>query len=301
MNKKNFINKIIAKFLMFFAGFLITKNSRHKCKTLIKKLLLVPSNKELQLWQNIMNDKETLQYIIDNKCSLTRYGDGESGYMLYNNFNHFFQPYNKNLQEKLKHILLNSNNNCLIALPRFLNNKADSELTVNFQAQYWYGWEKYKKSNVPYGSAHCFFGKNFINGNLELMKRIWQNRNIVFITGRGSTFVWIDELFNNSKSHKFIYTKAVDAFSEYDKIIEEVLHYNKDSLILIALGVTATALAYDLSKLGYQAIDIGHITNHYLTEIKGLKHVDTMRLEGKYIDGITDINKIIEESINNEL
>lgn len=30
-------------------------------------------------------------------------------------------------------------------------------------------------------------------------------------------------------------------------------------LILIALGMTATVLAYDLSKAGFWAIDIGHI------------------------------------------
>ena len=33
--------------------------------------------------------------------------------------------------------------------------------------------------------------------------------------------------------------------------------------MLLALGPTATVLAYDLSKLGYQAIDIGHLPNCY--------------------------------------
>ena len=33
----------------------------------------------------------------------------------------------------------------------------------------------------------------------------------------------------------------------------------KSVLFLVALGPTATVLAYDLSKIGYQAIDIGHI------------------------------------------
>jgi hypothetical protein len=36
-----------------------------------------------------------------------------------------------------------------------------------------------------------------------------------------------------------------------------------DKLILIALGPTATVLAYDLAKKGYQAIDIGHLPSCY--------------------------------------
>ena len=38
---------------------------------------------------------------------------------------------------------------------------------------------------------------------------------------------------------------------------------DKKNLILISLGPTATVLAYDLSKLGYQAIDIGHTDLEY--------------------------------------
>ena len=38
---------------------------------------------------------------------------------------------------------------------------------------------------------------------------------------------------------------------------------SKETLIIISLGPTATVLAYDLSLMGYQAIDIGHIDNEY--------------------------------------
>lgn len=38
---------------------------------------------------------------------------------------------------------------------------------------------------------------------------------------------------------------------------------NKAKLVLIALGHTATVLAYDLAEVGYQAIDIGHIDIEY--------------------------------------
>ena len=44
---------------------------------------------------------------------------------------------------------------------------------------------------------------------------------------------------------------------------------DKDSLILIALGPTATILSYDLYKLGFQAVDIGHIDIEYEWFLQG--------------------------------
>jgi hypothetical protein len=55
-----------------------------------------------------------------------------------------------------------------------------------------------------------------------------------------------------------------EAFEKYDMILEKVKMYSTEKyLILLALGPTATILAYDLAKLGYQAIDIGHIDIEY--------------------------------------
>lgn len=36
---------------------------------------------------------------------------------------------------------------------------------------------------------------------------------------------------------------------------------------MVALGATATVLAYELSKEGYQVIDTGHLPNCYLQAI----------------------------------
>ena len=40
-------------------------------------------------------------------------------------------------------------------------------------------------------------------------------------------------------------------------------------LFLLALGPSATAMAYDLTKFGYQAIDIGHIDLEYEWYLQG--------------------------------
>lgn len=73
-----------------------------------------------------------------------------------------------------------------------------------------------------------------------------------------------------------------------------------DDLILIALGHTATVLAYDLSKLGYQAIDIGHIDIEYEWLRMGAKR--KMPVPNKYVNEVregridTDLNDVTYQS-----
>lgn len=70
-------------------------------------------------------------------------------------------------------------------------------------------------------------------------------------------------MFDNVKSIKRIICPFKNAFNVYDKIIKAIVQLPKKILILIALGPTATALSYDLNKLGYQSIDIGHVDIEY--------------------------------------
>ena len=60
------------------------------------------------------------------------------------------------------------------------------------------------------------------------------------------------------------------SFDKYNAIIMAITqNVRKDDLILLALGQTATVLAYDLAKLGFQAIDLGHIDIEYEWYLRG--------------------------------
>ena len=55
-----------------------------------------------------------------------------------------------------------------------------------------------------------------------------------------------------------------DAFAVYDDILRAVCDmHERDQLVLIALGPTATILAADLSRKGIQALDVGHMDIEY--------------------------------------
>ena len=95
------------------------------------------------------------------------------------------------------------------------------------------------------------------------MKKIWGGRDVLMIEGEISRQGIGNDLFNNANSIKRIICPETNSFSVYGKILEAVLEFDKKNLVLISLGPTATVLAYDLCKLGYQANDIGHTDLEY--------------------------------------
>lgn len=63
-------------------------------------------------------------------------------------------------------------------------------------------------------------------------------------------------------------------------------HYNGE-LVLIALGMTATVLAYDLqTKYNIRALDIGHLDIEYEWFIRG--SCERMRIQGKHTAEMPD-------------
>lgn len=89
----------------------------------------------------------------------------------------------------------------------------------------------------------------------------------------------------------------MNAFNSYNKIIEQVRKCaNQDDLILIALGQTATVLAYDLYKMGYQALDIGHVDVEY--EWMKMGAIKKERIVGRFMNEI-DSGAFVDESFDN--
>lgn len=288
------IKKYFFKICLFFARLIPVKKIRRKIRENLKYYISLPSENELKSI-NIMKDIETIKFIIKNKCSISRYGDGEIYYMLFKDFKHHFQPYNKELVNKLQYVLNNPIENCLICLPPWIK-------YVNIESCWyrkcivdcWHNLYKYINKNYVYGNSFLAVTDFFKKNNIETIKKIWDNEDIVIVTGKNSTFILVDELFNNIKSIDFVYTKAIDAFSEYNEIIDRISK-NKNKLYLLSLGITATVLAYDLAKMGIRALDLGHFTNYYLESVGKLENIEKLRNENKFIDGQVDINELINK------
>ena len=71
-----------------------------------------------------------------------------------------------------------------------------------------------------------------------------------------------------------------NAFEKYGQILGAVKKQDKGRLVLLALGPTATILAYDLAKEGFRAVDIGHIDIEYEWYLMGA--TEKVAVKNKY-------------------
>ena len=122
------------------------------------------------------------------------------------------------------------------------------------------------------------------------IQQIWNNEDLLFIEGEQSRLGVGNQLFDNTKSVKRILCPSLHAFSRYDEILEYVSeNIKKDTLVLLALGPTATALAWDLAKLGFWAIDIGHIDIEY--EWMNMGATEKVPVKNKFVGDIMAFNE----------
>lgn len=80
----------------------------------------------------------------------------------------------------------------------------------------------------------------------------------------------------------------------YNKILNASLKIDKKILILISLGPTATVLAHDLNRYGYQVIDIGHADIQYELYLRNA--TKTIQIPFKYVN---EFNKGKNKDVGN--
>ena len=214
---------------------------------------------------NILDSAKTLEYIINNKISLSRFGDGE--FSLINGEDCIFQKHSPELQNKLKEILSSNLDTHKVAIPHLMchlrdGTKNQKKFTRSF----------YTKNN-PWIFKLLIQDKVYLNSavtctsfekpQFDTLRKIWENKDITVISGDRVFKNIRYNVFDCAKSIDYITAPTTDAFSKYDEIIEKAKKTDKNRLVCIILGPTATVLAYDLAKEGYQALDLGHIVKAY--------------------------------------
>jgi len=239
----------------------------------------------------IASIEETIQKIVREGCSVSRFGDGEI--LLTNNKAIGFQKADSKLGERLKEVLQSNADGHIVCLSDTFtdiyryNRKARRFWRTHFFI-YGHIWDNLLISNKQYYNTFVtrpymdFVQKTQCGKWFHDMQAIWQNRNIIFIEGEKSRLGVGNDLFHNAKSIKRILCPPTSAFDKYDSIINEAVKQNKDVLFLIALGPTATVLAYDLHKKGYQAIDIGHVDIEY--EWWRMNAKRKVKIQNKYVN-----------------
>jgi glycosyltransferase family protein len=262
---------------------------------------------------DVLNSEETVNYIVGTKCSVSRFGDGELQMMSHyeqngnpENFNvDSFQQYDSRLGERLVEVFSSTSGNHLIGLPYpFKNARGYNIYTRLFWYREWLArYAMLDKLSLSRRFGDTNFSRFYMNRSdidcrnyIPMLKNIWRDRDILIVEGATTRLGVNNDLFDNSKSIERIIAPPRDAWARYREIMDAVVELQPaGKLILIALGHTATVLAYDLSLKGFQAIDIGHVDIEYewwLMKAKGKvpvphKYVNEVA-EGRIMDEYED-------------
>ena len=215
---------------------------------------------------------ETLDYIIENKSSLVRFGDGEINMLAGHSIP--YQDYDEELVSTMRDIIgQESREELVVCLPdAFTDRFRFTSWAIPFWKDHMDHYMDFYRelcSNSWYGSTFVsrpyidFEDKSQAKSQFEKLKSIWENRDLLIVEGTTSRSGVGNDLFDEANSIKRIICPSHSAFSRVYEIEQEIEKHAAGHLILCMLGPTAKVLAYHLSQKGHQILDIGHIDSEY--------------------------------------
>lgn len=268
----------------------------------------------IKIWPlpKVLSIDETLDKIIAERCSISRFGDGEFLYII-DRLNLPFQKQEPELREKMIRILKSNEPDILIGLPigyhSLHNLKKKSHLTWRSQIAWIY----------PRLRKHLDLSKTYYNASVTrlyieyedktkspfLFKKIiqlWKGKEVIIIEGEKSRLGVGNDLFASTTKIERILGPAHNAFDRFDDLLAEVQKHPRNKLILVAMGPTAKPLVYELAKQGFQAIDIGNLDIEYEWYLRGA--TEKIKINGKYTSeavGGSDVNDIENDDYQNQI
>jgi len=215
---------------------------------------------------------ETLDYIIEHKPSLVRFGDGEINMLAGDSIP--YQDYDEELVSIMRDIIgQESREELVVCLPdAFTDRFKFTSWAIPFWKDHMDHYMDFYRelcSDSWYGSTFVsrpyidFEDKSQAKAQFEKLKSIWKNRDLLIVEGVTSRSGVGNDLFDEANSIKRIICPSHSAFSRVHEIEQEIEKHAAGRLILCMLGPTAKVLAYHLSRKGYQVLDIGHIDSEY--------------------------------------
>lgn len=251
----------------------------------------------------VMGIDETMEYIVKNKPSIARFGDGEI--KLANGTDISFQKASPELTKRLREVLAANDKGFLPCILSYFD--YDPEITTETNAhwkkhmnRYRHVWYKYTNAKLKYGNSFIsrFYleieDKSTAEKRFKKLKQFWEGRDIIIIEGEKSRLGIGNDLFDNVKSIKRILCPVDNAYEKYCEILDASISNSFDNvLFILAVGPTATVLAYDLFKAGFQALDIGHADIEYEWFKAGA--TKKQPVAGKYVNE-AGAGKDVEES-----
>lgn len=242
----------------------------------------------------VLSSSETIDLIINKRYSISRNGDGEIDIMIGESIP--FQKYDDKLASILKEAISTSLGHYISAIPDiFTDLSSFNQSATSYFANYlkFKRWAYYSLAKLPkYGDTLMsrfyidYVDKSDSHSKVGHLKHIWENQHVILVEGKESRLGVNNDLFDKTKSLQRILGPSENAFDKHDELFATVKHHaTSESLILLALGPTATAMAFELAKEGYWAVDIGHVDIEYEWLLLGAE--TKVPIPGKYTNEST--------------
>lgn len=248
-------------------------------------------------YPQILPAEKAVELICEERKSLARFGDGEFELMQMKK-RAKFQSVSEKLANRLKEIVRSKNERVIIAIADTYGSltqytqAAAEDIRAYLSPEIRQEHMALLDLNKVYYDAFIsrpyilYKDKKDAKKKFNALKQIWNDQDVLLVEGNQTRMGVGNDLFDNAKSIERVITPNVDAFLKYDEILSCVTQIAKNKLILIALGPTATVLAYDLAIDGFWALDIGHLDIEYEWYKAGLK--ETRDVPYKYVN---EVNK----------
>lgn len=251
----------------------------------------------------ILSLEEAIRIIVHERKSIARFGDGEFG-LMFGDSRWRFQRTDESLALRLRQVVTSDEPGILIGLNNFYGDlshrtvqDADgirSYITPAVRAQHM------ELLNTRRIYANACISRATSWDMVKLQKMIWDEKDCVFIEGIQTRMGVGNNLFDNARSIRRILCPAENAYDRYSEILAEAKKLPTSKTLLIALGPTASVLAYDLALAGYHAIDIGHVDLSYewLIRNNGAKTAVNTKYNNEYPEGyiVEDIHDPVYDS-----
>ena len=250
---------------------------------------------------DIRSTEETIDKLLNSDVSISRFGDGELMLSLKNSLGIRDQKADPALMKRLREVLVSDSKNCIICVSDAFGDMAERSEENKKYWQRHIGEHRFlyypllnRKDKVYYNTTATrvyspLKDKSLAAPRFEKWKKLWEGKDIVFIEGQKTRMGVGNDFFSNARSIRRILGPAENAFDRYDEILQFASTFPKDTLFILALGPAATIMSYDLSQLGYRALDLGHIDVEYEWFLKGSSNV---LLKNKYVNEVVGGNKV---------
>lgn len=220
----------------------------------------------------VLSINETLDILINTQKSLVRFGDGEI--LLMNGRGTSFQNSEMGIADSLKNILISKQENLIVALPDVFDGLEEYVPSTRsfWQEHLFFFGQTYVRNcstKIKYGNAfvsRCYMmfrDKSSCGIYFEKFKQIFKDKNLLVVEGVNTHNGVGNDLFSQAKTVSRIIAPGKNAFAVREQILQECLHFAKETLILFSLGIAAKGLVYELVQRGYRVLDIGNLDMEY--------------------------------------